>query len=490
MSISRHSNRDSKVLRSVGIDIGSTTTHLIFSKLTLELNEKKHKFDIVDREITNVSKIFITPFQESNNIDLERLSSILISSYKAAGYAVDDIDTGAIIITGEAARKDNAQKIVNLFANQMGKFVCATAGPNYEAVLAAHGSGAIEWSRDDMTTVMNVDVGGGTSKIAIARRGKIVDTASLYVGARPVVFDEDGRLIWIQDIAEIVARATGIDLSKGARLSEENKRKLASTLANCLLEVMKRGELSDLTKKLMITQPLTYDGNIDTILFSGGVSEYIYNHINQEFGDLGIFLAEEIRQVVKILCIPVLEPLERIRATVIGASQYTLQVSGNTTFISGANLLPIRSLKVVAPHFNSKVLSKRAIEAKIRDTLEMHDIPAGEIQFALAFHRSVITQPSYDLMKKMAESVVAVLMDRLGGDSPMVLVFEADIGMGMGRVIKEELIPECRLISIDEVALQDYNYIDIGEPTEQGFIPVVVKSLVFPSSTVARNQDE
>ena len=469
----------SKGFDSVGIDIGSTTTQLVFSRLTLGFVEERHKYEIVKREVTHLSDIHLTPF-ESNAIDEERLSSILASAYKKAGYTADDVDTGAIIITGVAARRRNAEKIVNLFADQMGKFVCASAGPNYEAILAAHGSGAADLSERGMKTVMNVDVGGGTAKLAVVRKGEVVETTALYIGSRHVVLDEDGKVLRVEEQAEIVSQATGIKLALGDRMSERDQRRLSAALAESLFEVVERRPLSDLTRKLMITSPLGYSGNIDAIVFSGGVSEYIYGYATRDYGDLGRALGAEIRERARGLGTPVVEPVERIRATVIGESQYTLQVSGTTTFLSSQDLLPMRNLPVVAPRFAGSTLSMEAMEGEIRRAIEMHDM-TGEDCFALAFRRSVINQPSYEQMKALSKAAIGALGDTVEGGGAVVLVFEADIGMGMGRVIREEVAPECCLVSIDEIALHDFNFIDIGEPTDRGFIPVIVKSLVFPN---------
>lgn len=466
---------------SVGIDIGSTTTQIVFSRLTLGPVEGKHKLDIVGREVTHLSEISLTPFDESYDIDEERLSRILTSAYEEAGYTAGEIDTGAVIITGVAARRSNAEKIVGLFADQMGRFVCATAGPNYEAVLAAHGSGAFELSDRGLKAVMNVDVGGGTTKIAIARRGEIVDTAALYVGARHVVLDRNGVVLRIEEPAEVVAEATGVKLTLGEKLSEADQRRLSAALADSLFEVIERRRPSDLTERLMITPPLGYSGKIDAVLFSGGVSEYVYEYTAQDYGDLGRALGAEIRDRMKDLGVQVPEPVERIRATVIGESQYTLQVSGTTTLVSDPGLLPMRNLPVVAPRFAGSLLSMEAMEAEIRRAMEMRDAAEGG-RFALAFSRSVINQPSYEMMKRLSGAVVSALEDAIEGSGTVVLVFEADIGMGMGRVIREEYAPDCSLVSIDEIALHDFNFIDIGEPTgDRGFIPVVIKSLVFPN---------
>jgi ethanolamine utilization protein EutA len=473
---------EKKSFNSVGIDIGSTTTQLVFSKLTLGFIEEKHKYDIVEREITYLSKISLTPFDTSYNIDIEGLSNILSMAYKNAGYSSEDIDTGAIIITGVAALRHNAERILKLFSDQMGKFVCATAGPNYEAILAAHGSGAVELSERRLKTVMNIDVGGGTTKIAVVKKGDVIDTAAIYVGARHIVLDDEEKLVRVEEPAKIVATASGFDLEIGKNFPDNMKKTLASILADCLFQVISNDTFSPLTEKLMQTPPLSFRVKPDLVVFSGGVSEYIYGYELESFGDLGIILGEEIRRRMFGLDTQVVEPVERIRATVIGESQYTLQVSGTTNLITSSDLLPIRNLSVVAPIFTSSVLTQEEIEEEIKKAIEMHDLDIALDPFALAFRRSVINQPSYKLMKKVSEAVITVLEGKVKIGGTVILVFEADIGMGIGRVIIEEIAPDLRLISIDEIRLGDFNYIDIGEPSgERGFIPVIIKSLVFPN---------
>jgi len=476
------SSRNQKILRSVGIDIGSTTSHLIFSKLILEVVEEKHKFEIVNKKIMHISDISLTPYLDPQTIDVEKLSSILYSAYEEAGLSPNEIDTGAVIITGIATLKRNAEKIINLFAEQLGKFVCATAGPNYEAVLAAYGSGAVEQSKKERKTIMNIDVGGGTSKIAIVKDGEIIDIACLYVGARPVVIDDFDKIIRIEEPARIIAKIKSICLEPHKILSKKEQILISKTFAKCLYEIMSRSIISNLTKQLLITPPLSYKGKIDKLTFSGGVSEYIYGYTKKEFGDLGKILGKEIKKISENLNIPISEPIERIRATVIGASQYTLQVSGSTIFLSEPNLLPLRNLPVIPLKFFSKNKSKENIEAEIMKALKVHDITEGEETFAIAFPRSVITNPSYKEMKNFATAICSALKNSIQNNRILVMVFEADIGRGMGRVIKEEVEPNCKLVSIDEIILQDYNYIDIGEEMgDKKFIPVTIKSLVFPS---------
>jgi len=466
-------------ISSVGIDIGSTTTQLVFSRLVLGYPEGSQKLDVVCREITYLSPVSLTPFT-GTTIDEGALSSLISSAYTEADQDPEDVETGAIIITGVAATRENARRITGLFAERGGRFVCATAGPNYEAVLAAHGSGAVLRSSTERSTVMNVDVGGGTTKLAVVRNGEVMDTASLYVGARHVVLDESDRLVRVERPAELVAESVGLSLEVNEVFPERDQRAFAASLAGCLFEVMERGSLSLLTESLLVTPPLSYAGGVDAIFFSGGVSEYIYGRESRDFGDLGRLLGEEIMRRAQAFDVSIEEPAEGIRATVIGESQYTLQVSGSTTLISNAKLLPLRNLPVVSPKFQSVQLSEETMTCEIRRAMELHDL-RGDDAFALAFSREVISRPSYELMQRLCRAIYNSI-EGCPDAVPVVLVFEADIGMGMGRVFSEEVAPGRSLVSIDEIKLHDFNFVDIGEPSwERGFIPVVVKSLVFPN---------
>src|ERR1700744_2569984 len=107
-------------------------------------------------------------------MDADALGAFFEKQYENAMVDPDEIDTGALILTGVAVRRSNARKIGELFARQAGKMVAVSAGDNLETVMAAYGSGAVARSIRDKSTVMNVDVGGGTSKISICQDGKVV----------------------------------------------------------------------------------------------------------------------------------------------------------------------------------------------------------------------------------------------------------------------------------------------------------------------------
>lgn len=472
-------------LTSVGIDIGSSTSHLIFSRLTLRRQglALSSRFVVVKREILFESPILLTPYLDRTTIDTTRLNAFILEAYRQAGLTPKDIDTGAVIVTGEAAKKKNAEAISALFSAQAGKFVCATAGHNLEAILAAYGSGAVAMTLDQGRdyTVMNVDIGGGTSKLAIVQRGKVVDTAALEVGARLVAMDENGRINRIEDAGLKIAEAAGVRLSPGGTLEESEKDRMARVLCDCLFEVLERGSLSPLTQSLMLTPQIAFTDPIDAVLFCGGVSEYIYGFESRDLGDVGNHLGKRVRERARGLRgnIALKNPEVRIRATVIGASQYTVQVSGNTIYVSDQGLLPLRNLQVVTPHIRQhEPLGIQDVKDAVEKALKRFDILDGDRAVALAIRWEL--GPSYPIIRTLAEGLAQAMREHIEKGQPLVLVFDADIARLMGNIIEKELLPGRGIISIDGIDLKDFDFIDIGEELPDAkAVPVVIKSLIF-----------
>lgn len=478
-------------LNSVGIDIGSSTSHLIFSRLLLRRQgiALSSRFVVVKREIIHESPILLTPYIDKTTIDTNKLGEFIREAYKNAGLTPKDIDTGAVIVTGEAAKKKNADAIAEIFSTQAGKFVCATAGHNLEAILAAYGSGAVHLTMHEGNnfTVMNVDIGGGTSKIAITQNGKVVDTCAVEVGARLVAMDEQGKINRLEDTGIKIGNEAGIKLAIGGTMSDGEKEKMAALLCDSLFEVLERRPLSPFAQKLLLTPNLDYTDRVDALMFSGGVSEYVYGHEKRNLGDLGIQLGRRVRERAEQFArkIPLKPADVRIRATVIGASQYTVQVSGNTIYLSHAELLPLRNLQVVTPHFHQhEPLAPAEVKHAVEHALKRFDID-GERPAALAIHWEL--GPSYPLIRNLAQGVAEAMKDHVDKGQPLVLVFDADIAKLVGNILERELLPGAGIISIDGIDLKDFDFIDIGEELPDArAVPVVIKSLIFRHTETGR----
>jgi ethanolamine utilization protein EutA len=471
-----------KELTSVGVDIGSSTSHVVFSQIVLEKNDnsRTEKFEIKERKILHSGPIHLTPFKDARNIDFEHLRDLLLKDYQDAGIAISEVDTGAVIITGETAKKENAEWIVSALAGEAGKFVAATAGPNFESVLAAYGSGAVTKSADTGETIMNVDIGGGSSNIAVCKGGRVVATTAINVGGRLIALDDDYRISRLEDTGKKVAAETGLHIELGQVLAESEREKLAQALTNALLECIQQKPLSKITSMLMMAQPLEYDGKIDCITFSGGVAEYIYHIEDMEFNDLGVLLAKAVREKAEELNLPVARPEHRIRATVIGAGNFSLQVSGSTTFLSSGLKYPLRNLPVVVPHIDNRKPSATDVKRSIERALSRFDLVEGIDLLILAFNNAV--KPSYENLKEFALGVVSALPNSLKTQTPIFMCFDADIGNSVGNVMKRETGIKNELLSIDEIQLKEGDFVDIGNPIiEDVVVPVVVKTLVFDS---------
>ena len=475
--------RDRIELKSVGIDIGSSTSHLIFS--TLEMRRQgavlSSRFELTNRRVDYASDILITPFVDGTSINTRELTAFFESCYESAGTRPSEVDTGAVITTGDAARKDNAAGVVQMFSEQAGQFVCASAGPMLEAKMAAYGSGAVARSTQGTgATVLNLDVGGGTAKLAVVRDGVVLESAAINVGARLIIIDDGQRVTKMEDAAVLVSRHRELGLSVGQTASLPIRTALARALAESLLEVASGRPASVLTSELLITAPLEFRGSIDAVLFSGGVSEYLYETETQSYGDLGILLGQQIRELTSVYLpdIPVESSLQRIRATVIGASQFTAQVSGNTIYIAHPALLPLRNLQVVTVRFDDAALSVEGIRASIGDALERAEIVDGEGLVALAIHWPY--GPAYQTLSALCGGIAQAFANSVRIGSPLVLVLDADLARLVGANLSEALGGYAEIVCIDGVQLQDFDYIDISaEHAEAGVVTVVIKSLVF-----------
>ncbi len=473
-------------LRSVGIDIGSSTTHLVFSSLGLrrEGASLSARFKVTSRDVLYRSPIMLTPYLTETLIDTDKVKQFILSAYEEGGFSPYDVDTGAVVITGEALKKENAKPIAEFFAREAGRFCCASAGPNHEALLAAHGSGAVSISQAQKATILNVDVGGGTAKLALVRDGVVTQTAAVSVGARLIAFDDSGILTRVEDPARHIARRTGLSLEVGKKVSVADMNTMADAMTDVLLELVE-GNPSSLATELLITEPLRDHclDHVEHLVFSGGVAEYIYGHSRVTYGDLGPVLGRKIR--ARIDGLPrnglLLEAAEGIRATVIGAGEYSLQASGSTSYISNLNTLPVFGLKVVRCHIGREDPVETA-SALLRHSLAKFDL-AGFCP-GIAFSLSLDDLLDYQYLRRVGEVIATVV--RQSGDvrTPLFLVLEHDVAKALGGILKEELMLPQDIIGVDGIEVGDLDYIDIGRPlgiTE--VIPVTVKSLIFPSKT-------
>lgn len=478
----RHISEEEELkLTSVGVDIGSSTSHLVFSRLELKLEGTRYR--VTRREIVNESEILLTPYVDDTRIDVEALEAFINKQYKNARINREEVDTGALILTGVAVRRRNARAIAELFAAEAGKFVAVSAGDGLEATMAAHGSGAVAYSAKTGGVVLNIDIGGGTSKFAVCNNGKVQEVSSIDIGARLLAFDPDGALVRIEEAGRKHAARAGMNVELGQKVSQDGLHAMVSGMIEKLFAMIGPEPVSDELKGFLRLPPLTYRGEIDSVMFSGGVSEFIYHRQKMSFGDLGPLMADEIHRRIPDLGMLVIEPTARIRATVIGASQYTIQVSGNTIFITPEDAVPVRNVPVVAPEFSfdGDDIDQAAVTHAVQNALRRLDLLNARQPVAVAFHWQ--GSATFFRLQSFSKGIAEGLESILGKGHPLLLVNDGDIGGIVGLHFQEELQIQNPIISIDGIALNDFDYIDIGALIQSsGSVPVVIKSLIFPVS--------
>ena len=468
-------------LRTVGIDIGSSTSHLLFSGVTLKrLSEGlSSRFAVVRRQVIWRSPIMLTPFLPDGAIDAHALEHFVHQAYRDAGLRRGDIDSGAVILTGEAIKRQNARAIDEIFAVESGKFVCATAGHRLECILASHGSGATALSKRRDECSLHIDVGGGTTKLALLDRGRIISVAAFAVGGRLVAQDERGAWTRIDDSAHLIAKHLGIGLSPDILSDESVRKAIAKRLATIVVDQITGTELDLLGRALQLTEPLARTLTPSFISFSGGVAEYIFGRESASHGDIAELLAAEIVNQLKArISVPVVEPKELIRATVIGASQFTVQVSGKTIYMPDTGLLPVHNVPVV--HLGRDVADHIDIDAIVADfsrNAAILDITPSA-RLALAF--SWAGAPEHGRLLAMAQAIMRFAAPAGRRAETLFLMIDGDIAASLGRMLHDELHLDGRIVSIDGIKLQELDFVDIGELLDPpGVVPVVIKSLLF-----------
>jgi ethanolamine utilization protein EutA len=481
---SKEANVEYLDVTSVGIDIGSSTSHLVFSKLTLKRETSffnmSNRFNLANREIIYEGNIIFTPLIDRYTIDIEAIIKFCQEEYKKAGITTEMVDTGAVIVTGETAKKQNAAEIINRLSSEGGKFVSAVAGPNFESLLGAMGSGIVEQSRKNQRTILNVDVGGGTSNLAISSKGNVHSTSCINIGGRLLGIDEDFKIWRIDEPSAFLMKELNMDYKLGDIISENDVKTISREYAKALLEVMRGPATSKIAKELMMTDDLDFSIPIDEFSFSGGVAEMIYSKDNshEEYNDIGKYLAEEINLLVKEQGLTIIEPENKIRATVIGAGAFSLSISGSTCYVDDDVVLPLNNIPILPVNVKRREFSIKNIKNEIKRAFKNYDMKEGEDIFALYFKEFI--DHTDNILSNLAKAIKSSLPNSVAKKKPIILIFSMDIAKVLGIAIRRETSIQNNLICLDELILESGDFIDIGAPLYSGqAYPITVKSLVF-----------
>jgi ethanolamine utilization protein EutA len=468
---------------TVGIDVGSSTSHLMFSRLQVQIlgEGASARSVVVGREVLWKSEIILTPYSDEETINTRALRSFIADAYTAVGATANEVDTGVIILTGEALKRKNARAIAEMAAAYTGKFVCAAAGHHLEAVLAANGSGTVARSRRDGQTLLNVDIGGGTTKFALVRDGEILATAAVAIGARQIVKDKWDRVVKADEPVRLLAERLGIRLEVGEPLDPRDEEKIVQTWIDILAGLIDGQPPEGLAVELMLTDPIVSEVTPQALTFSGGVSEFIFMRETRDFGDLGRPFAKALRAALtngKITLPSIIDPELGIRATAIGASMFSSQV-GNNIYVSNEAMLPLRGLPVLVPKIAlDGDFDAAKVAASVHDAIVRADIEEGEQTVALAFKWP--GELEQDRVRALAKGVRDGLPGTIAQQVPMVLIADQTIGHALGAALKEDLAVPGDVLSFEGVSVAEFDFIDVAEvihPTE--VVPVTIKSLLF-----------
>lgn len=477
---------DKTAILSVGIDVGTSTTQVVFSKLQMD-NAGGYfsvpRVAIVDKEVVYKSEVYMTPLKTDVLIDTDALRDIVAAEFRKAGYRPEDTDSGAVIITGESARKENSDAVLKSLSDFAGDFVVSAAGPDMESLIAGKGSGAWQYSMDHHCRVANLDIGGGTTNVVLFEDGETLARGCLDIGGRLICMNPQGIITKVSPAAAVMAQAAGVSVSVGDRCDELKltavTRQMAAAL-NAYLGVGTKDIDAILRQiKTLGSSDFPVPKKVQAVFFSGGVADLIYHESADTwaYGDIGVLLGRAIRESRLFTDFQKMEPGETIRATVVGAGTYTTTISGSTITYSD-DIFPLKNIPVIKL---DEELQEACFAGETEPVIRRIQWVLGqndEEHFILAMPGK--RNPGYMEMKRAAASIRQI-MDRVQPPGePILLVIESDIAKAMGQMIRQQPDLKRQVVAIDSIHVEDGEYVDMGKPMMNGMvIPVVVKTLIF-----------
>lgn len=477
---------DKTAILSVGIDVGTSTTQVVFSKLQMD-NAGGYfsvpRVAIVDKEVVYKSEVYMTPLKTDVLIDTDALRDIVAAEFRKAGYRPEDTDSGAVIITGESARKENSDAVLKSLSDFAGDFVVSAAGPDMESLIAGKGSGAWQYSMDHHCRVANLDIGGGTTNVVLFEDGETLARGCLDIGGRLICMNPQGIITKVSPAAAVMAQAAGVSVSVGDRCDELKLTAVTRQMAAALNAYLGVGTKDIDAILRQIKTPGSSDfpvpEKVQAVFFSGGVADLIYHESADTwaYGDIGVLLGRAIRESRLFTDFQKMEPGETIRATVVGAGTYTTTISGSTITYSD-DIFPLKNIPVIKL---DEELQEACFAGETEPVIRRIQWVLGqndEEHFILAMPGK--RNPGYMEMKRAAASIRQI-MDRVQSPGePILLVIESDIAKAMGQMIRQQPDLKRQVVAIDSIHVEDGEYVDMGKPMMNGMvIPVVVKTLIF-----------
>ncbi len=469
---------------SVGIDIGTSTTQVIFSRIFMENMASFFSvphISIVDKEIVYKSDIYMTPLVNSYLIDGDKVRDIVAGEFKKAGFTPEDTQTGAVIITGESARKENSALVLEKLSDFAGDFVVSTAGPDLESVIAGKGSGAQSYSEENACVAVNLDIGGGTTNIVVFDEGRVVAKGCADIGGRLVKLDSDYTVRYVSPTAQMISDKHGLSLVQGEKTTPEAVKILCSEMVGYIEQMLGIYEKSDDLFRIVTSgsTELVINKPVRAVCFSGGVADCIYKTGFEplQFGDIGVYLGNAFRQSRLYGDFRLINAKETIRATVVGAGTYTTSISGSTISYS-ENILPLKNVPVLKFDKDEQERLFNGDENLLREKVIWFNSQNDSSRLVIGLPGS--KNPSYSKIGILAQTLSKVLDGILPPREPVLIVVECDIAKALGQAVKRIISDKRDIISIDSISVEDGDFVDFGKPLMNGLvIPVVVKTLIF-----------
>ncbi|MZQ80720.1 ethanolamine utilization protein [Paenibacillus sp. 5J-6] len=476
-------------MTSVGLDIGTSTTKLVISRLKIVRSSgvlSLPRFQIAERELLYASPIYSTPLLSSDEIHTERIWAIVAQEYEQAGIRPADIKSGAVIITGETANKTNAQHILHLLAQRAGDFVVATAGADLEGLLAGKGAGAEQRSLQLRGAVANIDIGGGTANAAIFHRGKLLGTVAFHVGGRLIRIDSTGTILEVSPSIRPWLQSAGYTVQPGDRLSLPQLNEICRAMCRCIMDYLSGRDSCAELAALMIGPPLAAIPSIEEWMVSGGIGQLMTQMPPQSLTDaalhqdIGPLLARAWKELAAEYPVRQIQADQTVRATVIGAGMQSTEISGATVHLD-ASLLPIRNLPVLKLELSPQLLVQGGGLAEQFDTL----MRSGGSLFSLdrsppfGLALSGTHHLTYPTLQYIADQLYASFTHHFPHSEAMVVICETDVAKALGQSLSRRCAQRLKVICIDQIRVEHGDYIDLGEPISGIMIPVVVKTLAF-----------
>jgi ethanolamine utilization protein EutA len=471
----------------VGIDIGTSTTQLIISRLTIQ--NKASLFSVPNiviskKEVIYQSDIIFTPLSHGYQIDYTAIAQFVGQQYLLAGVSKQSIGVGAIIITGETARKENADRVAQTLSQDAGDFVVATAGPDLEGILAAKGSGAGRLSSERKIPIINLDIGGGTTNLAALDGDQAIDTACFDIGGRLIKVDPKTlQISYIAPKIKQLIHQLNLNLFEGTVLkSAEQLNPIIDVLVQVLENSIGIGEKSRFFDLLVtnhcFTQHNTYQ--IRSISFSGGVADCMLQSENRQpfaYGDIGLLLGKRLRDSKIYQCRDVAPSQETIRATVVGAGSYSITVSGSTISYT-KDVLPVRNVPIIKLTIEPMNGNALGLADQIKSCLEIFRTQGEPSNVAL--YITSLKSPSFNQLQHCAQEIVLGAHTLLDHNLPLIVITEEDVAKALGHSLFSVLPKSYPYICIDRINANHGDYIDIGTPVSNTTVlPVSVKTLLF-----------